>query len=630
MIIYSNTVDGFMKDVLDGIVVDTITENLKTKGISTSDSEIKSWFDSTKNMRWILKESEIPKDVDVFIEYNIPFTNSRIDFCIAGYNQTEKNTAIIIELKGWSEGIHRTDMEGIIHADFYGRDVLHPSYQAWSYANYLTNFNSEIVDGQIEIIPCTYLYNMYAQTGEIDLEDRAYSYYTEKARIYYHNDELEFSHFIGNTISRSDNGQTMDRIENGKLTVSASLQKSLRSVLRNKDFFAPMERQRFIYDTVLKGIRKNYRNRKKTVYIIRGGPGTGKSVLALKLLSQLNGGFGDGKDNGFIHALYVTKTSAPRATYSRELKSLANDLGVEPLFKGASSFVDCDRNECPVILVDEAHRLASRSSQFSKGKDQVREIINAALISVFFIDEDQSVSMQDIGTIDRINDTARALGAEVVSDGLVLETQFRCKGSGLYIAWVDDVLGIRKSKDLELLGTLPYEIEVVFTPEDLVSRIKKKRSEGFNSRIVAGYCWDWKTNGKKGGYDITFDNSDLELRWNTSTDVWGNNEDYCEEIGCIHSSQGLEYQYGGVIIGPDMRYEGGEVITDPTARSDVHGTLSGWKKDPERADSIIRNTYRTLMTRGMYGCIVYCVDENLGRYIESRLKQFDYCSNRKL
>ena len=100
MIIYSNTVDGFMKDVLDGIVVDTITENLKTKGISTSDSEIKSWFDSTKNMRWILKESEIPKDVDVFIEYNIPFTNSRIDFCIAGYNQTEKNTAIIIELKG--------------------------------------------------------------------------------------------------------------------------------------------------------------------------------------------------------------------------------------------------------------------------------------------------------------------------------------------------------------------------------------------------------------------------------------------------------------------------------------------------------------------------------------------------
>lgn len=624
MIIYSNTVSGFSDDVINGMIVDEIETNLRANGISPSKSEIKSWSESTKNMRWVLKDSNVPKDVNVFIEYNIPFTNSRIDFCIAGFDLDHKNTAIIIELKGWSEGIHKTDMEGIVHADFYNDDVLHPSYQAWSYANYLMNFNSEIVDGQVEVLPCTYLYNMPAQYGEISLEDPAYSYYTDHARIFYLNDEEEFSTFIGNSIQKSDNGQTMDKIEHGRLTVSASLQKSLREVLRNKDFFAPMERQRLVYDRLLNGIRSNYRERKKTVYIVRGGPGTGKSVLALKLLSQLNGGFKDGDNNGFIHALYVTKTSAPRATYSKELKSLAKDLGVAPLFQGASNFVGMDRNSLPVILVDEAHRLTNRSSQYSKGKDQILEIINAALVSVFFIDEDQVVSMQDLGTVDRIQDTAKELGADIVSDGLVLETQFRCKGSGLYIAWVDDVLGIRKSKDLQLLGKLPYEIEIVDSPEELLSRISQKRSEGYNSRMVAGYCWDWKTSGKKGGTDISFGNSDVELRWNTSTDTWGNDDKYSNEIGCIHSSQGLEFQYGGVIIGPDMIYRDDAVRTDPTARSDTRGTISGWRKDPDKADRIIRNTYRTLMTRGMNGCFVYCVDPALGLYLKSRLEQFNH------
>ena len=622
MIIYSNTVSGFSDDVIDGVIVDIIETNLKENGIHPSKSETKSWNDSTKNMRWVLKESNIPKDVNVFIEYNIPFTNSRIDFCIAGISADQKNTAIIVELKGWSEGIHKTDMEGIVHADFYNDDILHPSYQIWSYANYLKNFNSEIVDGQVDVLPCTYLYNMSAQVGEISLEDPSYSYYTDHARIFYLNDEENFSRFIGETIQKSDSGQTMDKIENGRLTVSASLQKSLREVLRNKNFFAPMERQRLVYDRLLNGIRSNFTIRRKTIYIVRGGPGTGKSVLALKLLSQLNGGFGDEGDNNFIHTLYVTKTSAPRATYSKELKSLAKDLGVEPLFQGASNFVGMEKNSIPVILVDEAHRLTNRSSQYSKGKDQISEIINAALVSVFFIDEDQVVSMHDLGTVDRIIETAESLGADVIKDGLVLETQFRCKGSGLYIAWVDDVLGIRKSKDLKLLGKLPYEIEIVESPEKLISKISEKKTEGYNSRIVAGYCWDWKTNGKQSSTDISFDDSDVQLRWNTSTDTWGNDDRFSDEIGCIHSSQGLEFQYGGVIIGPDLIYRNGTVITDPTARSDTRGTISGWRKDPEKADRIIRNTYRTLMTRGMNGCFVYCVDEALGSYLKYRLEQF--------
>lgn len=626
MIIYKNTVSGFGNDVIDSSIEDKIERNLRAHGIGSSNSEKDSWRLSTLNMKLVLDLTSIPGDTDVFIEYNVPFTNSRIDFCISGLDSNSKGTAIIIEMKGWSKGIRESDIEGMVHADFYHGETLHPSYQAWSYANYITNFNSEVVDGQIDIIPCASLYNYPFEQGEVILEAEPYEYYTGKARIFYKNDKKEFARFLDERIKFSDGGVTMNRIESGKLTVSASLQKSLRRVLKEKDFFAPMEGQVLIYNTLLAGIRNAFKKRKKTVFIVRGGPGTGKSVMALKLLSQLNGGFGDSDDepDSFIHTFYVTKTSAPRATYSKELRRLAKEVGVNCLFKGASDFVNSERNEYPALLVDEAHRLTTRSSQFVKGgKDQVAEIINAALASVFFIDEDQNVSMTDIGTIDKIVECAYAAGAEVVSRGLALETQFRCRGSGLYISWVDDVLGIRKSKDLELLGALPYEIEVVDTPEELMSVIAERRAQGFNSRIVAGYCWDWTTkDDPKAATDISFDNSDLKLRWNKSTDTWGNDEKCFEEIGCIHSSQGLEYQYGGVIIGDDMRFEDGRVVTHPEARSDQNGTMRGWKKNPERADRVIRNTYRTLMTRGMYGCYVYCTDKALSDYIKSRLEQF--------
>lgn len=602
---------------MSGEIVDRIKDGMIKNRFPVSSSEERSWRDSTRCMKLVFDGSNISDEATVFIEYNVPFSKSRIDFGVTGKDHTGRNTAVIIEMKGWEKGVTTTDKTGMVYADFYHEDVLHPSYQAWSYANYISNFNSEVVDGQIAVIPCACLYNMPKNSGTVILEDELYSDYTSRARIFYATDMKAFSVFIDQHIFKPDDGETLFRIENGKQTISASLQKSLRRVLTDREFFAPIDRQVDVYNTLLNGITYNYRKPGKKVYIVRGGPGTGKSVLALKLMSQLNGGYGGGND--FIHTLYVTKTSAPRAIYSSELTRLAKDLSVPFLFKGASDFWNCETDAFPVIIVDEAHRLTTRSSQFSKGKDQVKEIINAAKITVFFIDEDQMVSMQDLGTIDKIHDCAYDAGAEVISNGLYLETQFRCSGSGLYMAWVDDVLGIRESINLQALGKLPYDIEVVDTPEELVGRIKEKRLEGYNSRIVAGYCWDWKTKDKKGGTDISLDGG-INLRWNTDTATWGNDDKFCEEIGCIHSSQGLEYQYGGVIIGEDMIYRKGKVITVPEARADLNGTMKGWKKDLARADRIIRNTYRTLMTRGMCGCYVYCLDKELSSYLKKRLE----------
>ncbi|AGI47744.1 hypothetical protein TALC_00748 [Thermoplasmatales archaeon BRNA1] len=625
VIIYKNTLSGFFDDVSSRRILDKIESAMDVRHIGYDKiSEERAWKDSTRCMKEVLETSNIPPNAGVFIEFNVPFTASRIDFGITGFDIDNRNSAVIVELKGWSEGVSLSENEGMVHAEFYHKDVLHPSYQAWSYANYLRYFNSEVVDGQVQVIPCAYLYNYHRSDASKTLDDPQYSYYTEKAQVFYYEDIKSFSDFIKRNIVKPDNLETLEKIENGKLTVSSSLQKSLKRVLHEKDFFAPMDNQVAVYHKLLNGIRNCHRTRTKRVYIVRGGPGTGKSVLALKLLAELIGGYED-KFTGnhiMIPTLYVTKTSAPREIYSKELKTLSKEVGVEYLFKGASSFVDAERNEYPAILVDEAHRLTTRSSQYVKGgKNQVMEIINAALASVFFIDEDQNVSMQDIGTIDEIEHWANEFGAEIVTNGLVLQTQFRCSGSGLYIAWLDDMLGIRKSENLNLLGKLPYDISVADSPKELMERIEKKRAEGYDSRILAGYCWDWRSHNTKDGKDFDLDGIEAQ-RWNTDY-TWANNNNLRDEIGCVHTGQGMEFQYAGVIIGGDMVYRNGHIETCPEENHDK-GALGGWRKDPARADRIIRNIYRTLMTRGMDGCIVYCVDAPLSEHIKRKISDIRY------
>ena len=625
MIIYRNTLSGFFDDVNKRNIIDKIETAMGEYHIGYDrESEERAWMDSTRNMKEVLEKTGLPSEVGVFIEFNIPFTASRIDFGITGFDKNNVHSAVIVELKGWSYGVRTSESEGMVYADFYHREVLHPSYQAWSYANYLRYFNSEVVDGQVLVTPCAYLYNFSRYSGSKVLNDPQYYYYTEKAEVFYYEDMESFSDFIKGHISKPDSLATLKKIENGKLTVSSSLQKSLKRVLHEKDFFAPMDRQVGVYQKLLRGIRDSFNKRIKRVFIVRGGPGTGKSVLALKLLAELTGGYDD-KFTGnhiMIPTLYVTKTSAPRDIYSKELKALSKEVGVEYLFKGASSFVGAEKNEYPAILVDEAHRLTTRSSQYIKGgKNQVMEIINAALASVFFIDEDQNVSMQDICTIDEIEKWANEFGAEIVTNGLILSTQFRCSGSGLYIAWLDDLLGIRESKNLHLLGKLPYDISVADSPEELMQKIEQKRSEGFDARILAGYCWDWNSQNTKDGTDFSLEGIG-EQRWNTDYS-WANNSKMADEIGCVHTGQGMEFQYAGVIIGKDMVFRNGKIVTCPEENHDK-GALGGWKKDPVRADRIIRNIYRTLMTRGMDGCVVYCLDESLRKHIKEKISEIAY------
>ena len=361
-----------------------------------------------------------------------------------------------------------------------------------------------------------------------------------------------------------------------------------------------------------------YVGSEKRTVIVKGGPGTGKTVVAINLLAKLT--------NEGLFVQYTSKNSAPRNVYAKKLTG-HKKTSINNMFKGSGSYVDAEKNMADVIICDEAHRLNDKSGVFHNlGENQIKEIINAGLCSVFFIDESQRVTLSDIGTVSEIVKWADGLNSEVQEMELV--SQFRCDGSDGYLAWLDDVLEIRQTANFDMKD-IDYDIRIMDSPNEVRNLIIECNKTRNQSRILAGYCWTWLKEGQNNSdvHDIKI--GDFEMSWNLgNTSTFAIDEDSVNEVGCIHTSQGLEFDYAGVIIGDDMRYEAGHIVTDFTKRAKTDQSLKGikklYKEDPNRAlkeaDEIIKNTYRTLMTRGMKGCYVYCTDKKLADYLRECLQ----------
>ena len=624
MIVYEATKQLFIEDV----VQDRIEENIDKKfyekmGYHTSESERKAWNNSMQYMMKVLIDNNIPRNVGIAIEFKIPNTSKRVDFIITGKDGQLKNTAIIVELKQWTEANMVEGKDGIVQT-FTGhavREVAHPSYQAWSYATTIEDYNETVQDKQIDLHPCAYLHNYLAVTPPTLLSDN-YKYYLEKAPAFIKGDVEKLRDFINKYIQYGDDKETLYMIENGKIRPSKSLQDALSSMLNGNEEFIMIDDQKIVYETALDMARKSYEDGHKRVLIVKGGPGTGKSVLAINILVKLT--------NENMVCSYVTKNAAPRNVYATKLSGDFKKTRINNLFKGSGSFIESTENEFDVLIVDEAHRLNAKSGMFQNlGENQIKEIIKASKFSIFFIDESQKVTLKDIGSIEEIQKYIRNANAE--SELMELESQFRCNGSDGYIAWLDDVLDIRKTANNDGFD-LDYDIRICNTPNEVRDLIFEKNRIKNKARLLAGYCWNWIAYGKNKSnvYDITIPEYNFEMSWNLgNSQTWAIDSESVNEIGCIHTAQGLEFDYIGVIIGDDLRYEKNQIITDVTKRAKTDQSTKGIKtmnvKNPEKAkkiaDEIIKNTYRTLMTRGQKGCYIYCTNKNLSNYLKIRLNQ---------
>lgn len=616
MIVYEKSKHEFHVDVLYGVIADRLEEIFRKYHLNGgSVGEYRAWNSSLPIMDNILELSGIPDDVNVSIELQIPLTAKRIDFLVSGYDDKDKENVVIIELKQWSD-CEPTPYPGIVNT-FVGqatRNVAHPSYQAWSYAATIENFNEAYEKNELKLYPCAFLHN-FPNANRFKLDGSLYREYIDEAPLFLKDDRAKLASFIGKFIRKSDQGRAIFGIENGKIRPSKALQDTLGSMLKGNQEFVLLDDQKVAFERILSLAREAVRDQKKRTIIVQGGPGTGKSVVAINLLvSAIREG---------LTAAYVTKNAAPRNVYFEELrKEKVKSSYVRNLFLGSGKFVDSPANAYNLLICDEAHRLNAKSGIFQNlGENQIKEIINASLVNVFFLDEDQIVTTKDIGSQDEIRKWAEEEKSELIAGkDFVLSSQFRCNGSDAYLAFVDNLLDIRKTAHPTLEG-LDFDFRV-YDDLCLMREDLRKLNRNNKARMLAGYCYDWVSKNNLSAYDINIGN--FHAQWNfSSTSTWAIDPDSFEQVGCIHTCQGLEFDHVGVIVGKDLLFRDGRVVTDYHVRAKTDQSLKGIKSmgDKSIADRIIRDTYKVLLTRGQKSCWVYFEDPALREYVKSLIKR---------
>lgn len=618
MLLYAGKKSDFLDDVKNNRIEIAISQEFTRKlARKAPEAEIRAWHNSMQFMYKILDDDEIPTDSKVSIEYVLPLTSKRIDFILTGQDESQRETAVIVELKQWDK-VEATKKDAIVKTYVAQaiREVAHPSYQAWTYAALIEDFNETVRQENIRLKPCAYLHNLHSE--EV-IKDHFYKDHTDKAPVFLASDALKLNQFIKRYVKYGDKRDIMYRIEHGRIRPSKQLADNVESLLKGNEEFFLIDRQKVVYEEGLNLAHKAQKHPKQ-VLIVRGGPGTGKSVVAINLLAKLL------RDE--MVTTYVSKNQAPREIYAAKLKGTFRKNQIDNLFKGSGSFVGTESNFFDALLVDEAHRLITRSIYQKDGENQVKEIINASKFVVFFIDPDQKVSVSDIGTVEEINKWANFHNAEVKT--LDLKAQFRCNGSDAYISWLNNTLQLRETANYTLEG-VDYDFRMMDSPNELFQKIREKNLESNKARMLAGYCWKWKSKKNPDEYDIEFPEYNFQARWNLVEDgyQWIQKPESINEIGCIHTSQGLEIDYVGVIIGPDFIVRDGEVITNALERDSHDATVKGSRKmlkehpglHEKTFDAIIKNTYRTLMTRGMKGCYIWCADAETNQYFKDLLAQ---------
>jgi DUF2075 family protein len=617
MILYSSTAGDFKYSVDNNQIVDQIEDKyINGLGRRPIPSERSSWNNSMNFMEKIIRNSEVPNDCGVLIEYTLPLTSKRVDFIITGKDSKEKDNFVIIELKQW-EKAKSTDKEHIVNSFVGGgnRDMAHPSYQAWAYKQLLQDMNEAVYSGSINSNSCAYLHNYKEQAPEPLKEDQ-YQYLIENTPIFFRDDNKKLQEFLHKHVGKGKGMSILYSIENGRIKPSKKLIEHVGEMFVGNQAFILLDEQKVAYSTIIKEAAKF--GKKKTI-IVKGGPGTGKSVVSMNAFGYL------------LKKEFNVKFVAPNASFREVLldsltKSVKQRAGrIKVLFSGSGKFFNETRNTFDVLIVDEAHRLKGKGAYMYAGVNQIDDIVNASLTNVFFVDDSQKIRPDDIGSVETIKEAAKKYNSEVYE--IELEAQFRCSGAQGFINWTDTVLQIRNTGNFDGWDQENFHFEIVDSPNTLFEKIQEKIKAGFHARILAGYAWDWSSEkeGNKNGEisDICIPEHNFSMPWNgrAVSTLWAVDEAGINQIGCVHTSQGLEFDYVGVIIGNDLKFDSISMTLYSSINEykDKMGKR-GLKDKPVELTKFVSNIYKVLMSRGMKGCYVYCRDKELEKHFKERLK----------
>jgi DUF2075 family protein len=613
MIVYEATAEKFIKDVDSNQIVSEIEKAFQEKlGRGIPPAEITAYANSLPHMERVVRRSGVPGDCGILIEYKIPLTNFRIDFVISGEDEFGNKNFVIVELKQWQKA-QTAEGDGLVES-FTGnaqRVVTHPSYQAMRYRDFISDFNEVIYSGTVKAYSCAYLHN-YKNSNPEPLLDSRYTKVIESSPIYFRDDQTLLEDFVSKYVKKGKGMDILYEINNGKIRPSKSLIDHVASMFDGNQNYILLDEQKVAYETALNIAGQQ----EKSVVIINGGPGTGKSVLSVNLISALL--------KKELNAVFVAPNSSFRDAIVKKLTQNHPAQRIRNVFKGSSVFHDAKEDEFDVLVIDEAHRLKKKGAFMYKGVNQVYDVINASKVSIFFIDDNQAVRPEDIGSIQEIKNVASALDAKIFE--LKLEAQFRCAGAEGYINWLDDVFQMQETANFDGWDKKSFDFKIFDNPNELLETLKKKSLKSNSARVLAGYAWKWSSasqgNGNAEVNDVSIPEFNFSMPWNSRTvgTTWAIDDRGINQVGCIHTSQGLEFDYVGVIIGEDLSYnkETKTFETNIEKYKDATGK-KGMKEKPAELNRLVRNIYKVLLTRGQKGCYVYVADENLREYLKLRL-----------
>jgi DUF2075 family protein len=626
-VIYSEPQDVFFRDVLTNQVASKMKANQsEVSNGKVKDSEYRAWQNSPIAIKNLLELSGV-KDTFVTFEYLVPYTQRRIDCMLYGKNSDSKGYVVHIELKQWDK-VEPTNIEGNWVETYTGRPnnrVAHPSQQVKGYHDYLISFVEVFEEDKMGLFGCSYCHNYEKKKGQ-GLHDPIYENILNEYPVYSRNDIIELADKVTSLLNKGEGYDIFNKFMQSPIKPSKKLLESASKIVTNESDFALLNDQIVARNTILAKVRNARTKNEKSVIIIKGGPGTGKTVIALHILAEI------AKSKINLSVFFSTK-SKPL------LEGIKNRLGrgsdAKLLFTNLNQFIPSrvDENSVDVLIIDEAHRIGKSSNhQYTKAIDrtdlqQVETLIRASKTSVFFIDDKQVIRNAEIGSSDLIKQYATKYDCSIEEVELI--SQFRCNGSDNYLDWVESVLGHSSEKRV-LTQQDNFDFKIFNSPQELYDvLVEKNNGKSTTARLVAGFCWEWSKSPHKNGElvkDVKI--GEFAMPWETHGDIakppvgyvkwyeWAYLPEGIKQVGCIYTAQGFEFDYIGVIIGKDVKYdrENDCLVGDITQTKDP--TL---KKGKENFDEYVKNIYRVLMTRGMKGCYIYCVDKETEEYFRSKI-----------
>jgi uncharacterized protein len=620
MHLYTGTSLEFISDATQNLIADKISESFfDSFRYNAPKSEVASWRNSLRAMANAVELAELD-DHGVVVEWQLPLASRRLDVLISGRTAHGRDNAVIVELKQWEESFPSTAEECV--RTFVGgaqREVLHPSAQVGGYHRYLKDTHSTFSEGDVGLQACSFLHNMVR-----DDDDEIFSVrHAGLLQVYpvFTGDQIsELASHLDERLGGGGGVPVLDNILSGKYHPSKKLLDHTARMIKGESTYVLLDEQRVVFNTVIAKVAEQHKKTGNSVFIVDGGPGTGKSVIALNLVAELS-------SNGYS-THHATGSKAFTENVRKKVGTRASAQ-----FKYFNTYLNADPDSLDVLICDEAHRIReSSNNRFTKkenrsNRPQIEELIDVAKVTVFFIDDLQVVRPGEVGSKDLIKFHAGQMGAEVFE--YELDIQFRCGGSDGFVSWIDNTLGLRRTANVLWEGDESYDFDIVDSPAELQALINQRAASGDSARLVAGFCWPWSKPTEDGELVDDVKLPDWSMPWNAKpesrglargipkSNFWASDPGGLNQVGCVYTAQGFEFDYVGVIFGRDLVQRGRDGWVGQ--REVSKDSVVKREKDDDRFRDLVKQTYRVLMTRGIKGCYVYFEDPATREFFESRI-----------